>query len=138
MPRSLQAQMTRRAISPRLAMRIFLNGPDAKEGFSVFDRLTVLDELALDDAGDVGFDLVHELHRFDDAENVAGCDMLADTHERRRFGRGGLVESANDGAFGVEELRARFGGRCVRSQSGGGCGGRSGGGLYHNFRGSLL
>src|SRR5580698_4593210 len=104
MPRSLQAQMTRRAISPRFAIRIFLNGPNAKEGFSVFHWLAVLHELALDDSRDVGFDLVHQLHRFDDAENFSRRDVLADAHERRRFRRGGLVESTDDGALGVEEL----------------------------------
>src|SRR5580698_9937110 len=101
MPRSLHAQITRRAISPRFAIRIFLNGPDAKEGFSVFHRLAVLYELALDDAGDVGFDLVHQLHRFDDAEDLAGRHMLADADEGRRIRRGGLVKSADDGALRI-------------------------------------
>ena len=75
--------MTRKAISPRLAMRIFLNGPDAKERFSVFHRLAILNKLALDDAGNVGFNLVHELHRFDNAENLAGSHLFADAHEGR-------------------------------------------------------
>ena len=108
MPRSLHAQMTRSAISPRFAIRIFLNGPDAKEGFSVFHCLAVLHELALDDAGHVGFDLVHQLHRFDDAEDFAGRDMLADAHEGRRIGRSGFVESADDGAFRVDQRRVRI------------------------------
>src|SRR5580692_1368952 len=83
MPRSLQAQMMRRAISPRFAIRIFLNWPDAKEGFSVFHRLSVLHQLTLDNACHVGFDLVHQLHRFDDAQNFARRHMLPDTNERR-------------------------------------------------------
>src|ERR1035438_3210669 len=99
MPRSLQAQMTRRAISPRFAIRIFLNGPDAKEGFSVFDGLAVRDELALDDAGDFGLDFGHELHRFDNAEHFAGRDVLADAYERGGVRRGGFVESADDGTL---------------------------------------
>src|SRR5262245_45887835 len=51
MPSSLQAQMMRSAISPRFAMRIFLNMPlegladrtDPEEHLSVFDRLGVGD-----------------------------------------------------------------------------------------------
>src|SRR5579872_3844739 len=74
MPSSLQALIMRTAISPRLATRIFLNGPDGKQGLPVLDRLAIPDQLAFDDAGDFGFDLVHELHRFDDAEDVAGLD----------------------------------------------------------------
>src|ERR1700724_3533277 len=104
MPRSLQAQMMRNAISPRFAIRIFLNRPDAKEGFSVFHRLTILNELALDDAGDVGIDLVHELHRFDDAENLPGRHVLPNPHERRRFRRGSFIESTDNGTLGVEQL----------------------------------
>src|SRR5580704_12863448 len=104
MPRSLHAQITRSAISPRFAIRIFLNGPDAKEGFSVFHRLAVLNELALDDARNVGFNLVHQLHGFDNAENLAGSDVLADAHEGRRVGRGGFVKSPYDGTLGVKKL----------------------------------
>src|ERR1700689_3416713 len=105
MPRSLQAQMTRRAISPRFAIRIFLNGPDAKEGFSVFDCLAVLHEFTLDDTGDIGLDFVHELHRFDDAEHFAGRDMLADAYERGGVGRGGFVESADDRTLRIDDLQ---------------------------------
>src|SRR5580693_35336 len=83
-PRSLHAQMTRSAISPRLAISIFLNGTDAKEGFSVFHRLPVLHELALDDASRVRFDFIHQLHRFDDTENLTGRHLLTDAHEWRR------------------------------------------------------
>src|SRR5579863_1412400 len=125
MPRSLQAQITRRAISPRFAIRIFLNGPDAKEGLSVFHRLAVLNELAFDDSSDVGFDLVHQLHGFDNAENFTGSDVLADTHERRRVRRSRFVKSADDGAFRVEELRIGFGRGSFRFQGRRGGGGRS-------------
>src|SRR5688500_19049947 len=39
-----------------------------------------------------GVDLVHELHRFDDAEDLPFLDLLAGVHERRRPGFGGAVE----------------------------------------------
>src|SRR5271154_1983678 len=81
-PNSRQAERMRRAISPRLAIRIFRNmglgenstatataktaaylffpvGAYAEEGFAVFYRMTVLDENAHDFAGCVRFDLVH-------------------------------------------------------------------------------
>src|SRR5947209_17432744 len=103
MPRSLQAQMMRSAISPRLAIRIFLNGPDAKEGFSVFHRLTVLDEASLHDASHVRLDLVHQLHRLDDAEDLTKADVLTNAHERRVTGRSCFVESADNRRFHVDK-----------------------------------
>src|SRR5216684_4123280 len=98
-PNSLQAQMTRRAISPRLAMRIFLKGADAKQSLPVLDRLAVGDQLARHHSGDFGLDFVHELHRFDDAEHRARLHRLAHTHERRRARRGAFVESPHDRRF---------------------------------------
>src|SRR5579864_736687 len=76
MPSSLQAQMTRRAISPRLAIRIFLIGPDGKHGLPVLHRLSIHDQLAFDGAGYLGLDLVHQLHGFDDAQDLAGLHAL--------------------------------------------------------------
>src|SRR5271155_4948271 len=104
MPSSLQAQMTRSAISPRLAIRTFRNiyrsnlpGTQGEERLAVFDRLAALNE-ALDDlTGGVGLDLVHELHGFDDAENLSVLDLIADFHKGRRARRGRLIEGADDG-----------------------------------------
>src|SRR4051812_40926020 len=85
-PSSRQARMTRRAISPRLAMRTFLNTPvsdgaeglesasgrvDAEQWLSELHRLPVPHEDLQDLSGDLRFDLVHQLHRFDDAEHLA-------------------------------------------------------------------
>src|SRR5688572_30678796 len=71
-PISRQARITRSAISPRLAIRTFLNmaglGRDLEERLTVLDRCTVLDEDSDHGAGNVGLDLVHQLHRLDDAE----------------------------------------------------------------------
>src|ERR1035438_2261789 len=94
MPSSLQAQMTRTAISPRLAMRIFLNRTDGKQSLPVLHRLPVHDQLALDDATGFGLDLVHQLHAFDDAEHLAGLHAFADAYEGRGLGRGGFVEGS--------------------------------------------
>src|SRR3569833_1717188 len=85
-PRSLQAQMMRSAISPRLAIRILSKGADAKELFSVLYRLSIRDEFGLNHPGHVRLDLVHELHRFDDAENLADPDMVAHFYKGRAVG----------------------------------------------------
>src|SRR6266542_3546742 len=81
-PSSLQAQMTRRAISPRLAIRIFLKGADAKQGLPVLHRLAVTHQFAGHHTSYLRLDLVHELHRFDDAEHRARLHGFANPHER--------------------------------------------------------
>src|SRR5574343_1219792 len=85
MPSSRQARWTRRAISPRFAMRTFSNmmgySADHEQRFAEFDRLAVIDEDSLDDARGVGFDFVEQLHGLDDAQRVALLDGLTDLHE---------------------------------------------------------
>src|ERR1700722_14025624 len=82
-PSSRHARRIRSAISPRFAIRTFLNilasdaaRPvsrllDAEELLSVLDALAVLRERLGDGAGALGLDLVHQLHRFDDAQRLA-------------------------------------------------------------------
>src|SRR6185436_14910003 len=88
-PSSRQARMTRRAISPRLAMRIFLNIAsgrfDAEQRLPELHRLPVLHQDLGDLPGLVGLDLVHQLHRLDDAED------LALPHHRAHLDEGGLI-----------------------------------------------
>src|SRR5258707_4969675 len=90
MPRSLAAQMTRSAISPRLAMRILLNitdpdivarhvvaredlretfglsRPNGEQRLAILHRTAIFHQLRRQDASGLRFDLVHQLHRFDD------------------------------------------------------------------------
>src|SRR3954467_6577500 len=105
MPNSLQAVMTRTAISPRLAMRIFLNRTDGKQRLPVLHRLPVQHEFALENAGMLGFDLVHELHRLDDAEHFARLNAFAYGYERRCVGRCSFVKCADNGRFDKHEIR---------------------------------
>src|SRR5438093_9302312 len=72
-PISRRQRMTRSAISPRLATSTFLNmlGRDLEQRLAVLDRRAVLDEDSDHRAGDVGLDLVHQLHRLDDAKDLA-------------------------------------------------------------------
>src|ERR1700761_8258748 len=97
-PISLQAQMTRSAISPRLAIRTLrIVRPEGKQRLAVLHRLAVLDE-ALDDlARAVALDFVHQLHRFDDAEHLPWFHAIADLDEGSGARRRRLVEGADDG-----------------------------------------
>src|SRR5688572_21114917 len=97
MPSSRQAMMMRIAISPRLAIRIFLNiGLYGKQPFYILHGLAVLD-INLDDVSVVlGVDLVHQLHRLDDAQHLPLLDGRAHIDERRRIGLGGAEERADD------------------------------------------
>src|SRR5262245_25115843 len=106
MPSSRQARMTRRAISPRLATRTFLNmtalrralgGLDAEKRLPELHRLAVLDQ----DLGHlprlVRLDLVHQLHRLDDAEGLALPHHRAHLDERRLVRGGSPVEGPDEG-----------------------------------------
>src|SRR4051794_6689021 len=81
MPSSRHAQMIRSAISPRFAIRIFLNiggsgRPYRKQALAVLHGLAVLDVRADDLAVVLRRDFVHQLHRFDDAEDLILLDAL--------------------------------------------------------------
>ena len=93
--------MTRRAISPRLAMRIFLNmgsvrarragpsvRPDGEERLAVLDGLPVLVVDLHDLPRHLGLDLVHELHGFDDAEHLAHPDRSPTSRREATLGSG--------------------------------------------------
>ena len=127
-PSSLQAQMTRRAISPRLAMRIFLNmsapqGRMAEQGLAVLHGLAVLVVDLHDLPRHLGLDLVHELHGFDDAEHLAHLDLVADAHEGGGVGVGRPVEGAHDGALHHGQAARRvLGGAAAGGDRGGGGG----------------
>src|SRR5262245_42123034 len=98
----------RTAISPRLAMSIFLNmlgnSPGARllddeERLAEFDRICVLDQDFSDAPSAVGGDLVHGLHGFDDAQSLAGLDGITYFYKGLAIGRGGIVEGADHGGF---------------------------------------
>src|SRR5712692_611731 len=79
MPISRQVRRMRRAISPRLAMRILWNigvkGPllerlQQEQGLAKLDGLGIVDEDLDDAAAELGVDLVHQLNGREDAEGV--------------------------------------------------------------------
>src|SRR5437762_3129281 len=119
MPSSRHARWMRSAISPRLAIRIFSNMPSADDE----KRLTVLHGLAafhqnrLHRARRVGFDLVHELHRFDDADRLPLLYRLSDLDERlgvwgRRAVEGPDHGSLDDMSFLTSSGRLRRSRKC--------------------------
>src|SRR5258706_6265277 len=108
MPSSRQAQMIRSAISPRLAMRIFRNmssgrsggprrgGPDPEERLAELHRLAVRHQDVHHLAVDVRLDLVHQLHRLDDAHHLALADPIAGADERRGVRRTPPIEGLRE------------------------------------------
>src|SRR3954463_2111901 len=76
-PSSRAARMIRSAISPRLAMRILEDirrarpscGLEGEGGLAVLDGAAVLDQRLDQAARALGLDLVHQLHRLDDAQH---------------------------------------------------------------------
>src|SRR6476620_3213286 len=114
MPSSLQARMIRRAISPRLAIRIFLNiarrstsSPtedpalaalylfDTKKCLAELHRLSILRQDLGNDARALGLDLVHHLHGLDDADHGVRSDLLACADVGRSIRRRRRVERAH-------------------------------------------
>src|SRR4030095_1512973 len=70
-------------------------GVDQEQRLTELDRVRVLDEDLDDPPGHLRFDLVHELHRFEDAEDLSFLDEIADAHVRLRGRRRGAVEGAD-------------------------------------------
>src|SRR5919112_6271122 len=88
-PISRQARMTRRATSPRFATSILpitvrrpsprlTLGPDAEERLVVLHTLRVLDQHLHHLARDIREDLVHQLHRLDDAQSLSDPHVIPD------------------------------------------------------------
>src|SRR6478609_2472322 len=100
MPSSRQATRIRSAISPRLAMRIFLNmwllGADGEQPLAELHGLPVLDVGLHHFALVLGVDLVHQLHRLDDAEHLALPDGITDFDERAGTRLRRAIERADD------------------------------------------
>src|SRR5215217_1972666 len=106
-PSSCSARITRTAISPRFATSTLSNtsgGPlerverAAVDGLELEQELAVLDgapvrhvDLA-HDALNLRLDLVHELHRLEDAERLPDSDSVALLHERGRAGLRRAIE----------------------------------------------
>src|ERR1700685_2287244 len=126
-PSSLQAQMTRRAISPRLAMSSLRNigsiqgpcirtvvvtftmqkelmQPESEEWLAVLHWLAVGDQTLDNLPGRIGFDLVYQLHGFDDAQDLTVLDLVPDLDKSSGAGRRRLVERAHDGRLDDVQL----------------------------------
>src|SRR5262245_60267019 len=111
MPSSRHAKMMRSATSPRFAIKIFLNiqhcsvgvslhpqasCPDREEAFAVLHWLPVLD-IDVDDLSLVlGVDLIHQFHRFNDAEHLPLFHDGSDFHKRGTLGFGRSVEGSDN------------------------------------------
>src|SRR5690242_9823216 len=80
--------------SPPHVTNSFL-GSNREQFLAIFDRLAILDQAAYDFATHVSFDVVHQLHGFNDAQHLAGLYDVSRLHKRRRAGRRRLVVSAH-------------------------------------------
>src|SRR5687767_2416678 len=96
MPSSRQARMTRMAISPRLAIKTFLNmrSPRLKSALLHFEQLlpkfharAILYEHLEHSAGDIALYLIHEFHGFDDAQRLPDGNGLTYVGEDLGIGR---------------------------------------------------
>src|SRR5271165_4453417 len=116
MPNSLQAQMTRRAISPRFATSIFWNideggllfaaGTYAKERLPVLHGLPIFHKNLHDFSGGIGFDFVHQLHGFHDAQRLAHVHVRPNFHEGLGARAGGFIIGAHNGRFDQMQVLA--------------------------------
>src|SRR5207253_1795495 len=109
----------RSAISPRLAMTIFsiMSGLfEDEQRLAEFDRVAALRHDRGDAPGPVGFDLVHHLHRLDDAQHLPDLDLIADLDEGlgSRGGRGVEGPHHRGGDHMLVRLRGRAPGRRER------------------------
>src|ERR1017187_2501518 len=82
-----------------------------------FHRLAVFDQHLGDNAFDLGLDLVHDFHRFDDADDAIRTDLGADFHIMGGFGRRRTIKSSDHWRFDVQFTGVRHrrrGGRWQR------------------------
>src|SRR5579862_78555 len=115
-PSSCSARITRTAISPRFATRTRSNiERPAVQRLELEQQLAVLHGLGIanvdlaDDAFDLRLDLVHQLHRLEDAEGLSRRNGIAFLDERRRTGLWAAVEGADHRAFDADEpVRGRW------------------------------
>src|SRR3954463_7224884 len=107
--------MTRSAISPRLAISIFLNMAsgrlDREQALAVLDGLPVLDVRLYEFPVGFGGDLVHQLHRLDDAQDLPLLDLAAGFDECLRTGLRRAVERPDDRRLDDGEIDVLVGGR---------------------------
>jgi len=66
-----------------------------KEELAVFNRLTVLDENLDDSPFRLSLNLIHDLHRLNDADERVFRDLGAFFNKRRTVGRRGMIEGAH-------------------------------------------
>src|SRR5579872_4057888 len=67
-----------------------------EQRLAIFNRLAIAGKLLHDLATRVGFDFVHQLHGFDDAQYLPRLHHVAHFDKRRRPGRGRFVKGAYD------------------------------------------
>src|SRR3989454_3103397 len=84
-------------------------GIDSEEGLSEFHGLGVLHEHLPDHPWDLGLDLVHDLHRFNDAHHLPGGHPRADFHVGLRARLGGGVERPHHRGLDLEQGHPRGG-----------------------------
>ncbi len=70
--------------------------PQSEKGLAVFDRLAIGDQALDHFAGGVRFDLVHQLHGFDNAQHLAVFDLVPNLDEGSRARRRRFVERTHD------------------------------------------
>src|SRR5580704_15752339 len=106
MPSSRHARIIRIAIVPRFATSNFLNIEATSSGdfedhqrLPVFYRISILDQYADHSPGGVGLDLVHHLHRLDDAQRLALAHLRPFLDEWGGIGRCCAIERPHHRAF---------------------------------------
>ena len=85
-----------------------VSGLDGEQPLAVLHRLAVLDVGAHDLAVVLRGDLVHQLHRFDDAEHLILLDALADFDERRGARLRRSIERPDDRRLHHRQLQRRL------------------------------
>src|SRR5512143_489321 len=158
MPSSLQARMTRNAISPRLAIKTFLNTQwlrypieggklgggfrvDEKERLAILDGLGAFHQNLCHAPVHLRLTLVHQLHGFDDTQDLTFFHVIPFFHVGVGIRRGRPVEGSHDWRGDSDEAGGILGRRAGLRGRLGGCRRRgrhllahgSGNGLHPDF-----
>src|SRR5258707_5874972 len=101
-------------LSPLLSVSA-LPRPDGKQRLSILHRLSTRSDPPHYLAGDIGLNLIHQLHRLDDADHLPHLHLIPHLHKRRCARRRRLIKRPHNRRLHLMQLFLQLIRKCSRS-----------------------